>query len=85
LAEHAAGADLLVREASYGPTAIPPLRTGGHSGSPDAARIAAAAEVRELMLIHYPSGRAEETLSAARAVFTRTRLAAEGELMELPG
>ncbi len=85
LAEHARGADLLVHEASRGPEALSPLARGGHSGAPDAARIAAAAGVRQLLLIHYPKNRAEETLAAARAIFPETRLAEEGDRIVLDG
>ncbi|NOY83162.1 MAG: MBL fold metallo-hydrolase [Kiritimatiellaeota bacterium] len=83
LARHVAGADLLIHEASHGPVAVSPLAYGGHSGAVDAARIAAAAEVKRLVLVHYPRDRAEESLAAAREVFPETVLGVEGDVYEL--
>jgi ribonuclease BN (tRNA processing enzyme) len=84
LGRFAAGADILVHEASYGPDTVDPLEPWGHSGAPDAARIAKAAGVKRLYLVHLPGGKREATLAAAREVFPDTYLPEEGELVELP-
>ncbi|MCK5803739.1 MAG: MBL fold metallo-hydrolase [Lentisphaeria bacterium] len=83
LARHVAGVDLLVHEASRGAVESDPLAVGGHSGSIDAARIAAAAKVEKLALTHYPRVKRAEILAAAEAVFPNTMAAVEGDLLEL--
>jgi len=84
LAEFAAGADVLVHEASMGAHCADPLGPWGHSGAPDAARIAREAQVGRLYLVHCSEPAREEALSAAREVFPETYLPREGELFELP-
>ena len=83
IAAHAAGSDLLVHEASRGPVASDPNAMGGHSGSLDAAHIAAKADVRRLALIHYPIHQRRAAVEAARAIFPATCAPAEGECLEL--
>ncbi|MBN2450527.1 MAG: MBL fold metallo-hydrolase [Lentisphaeria bacterium] len=83
LAAHAAGADLLVHEASRGPVASDPNAISGHSGSIDAARIALEATVRQLALVHYPGHLRNEVLRAAQDVFPQTVAPLEGECIEL--
>lgn len=85
LAEHADGADLLIHEASRGPTTSHPNDRGGHSGAVDAANIARAAGVKQLALIHYQRQRRDEILAAARAVFAETIAPIEGDRLSLPG
>jgi ribonuclease BN (tRNA processing enzyme) len=80
----AAGADVFVHEASYGPASVDPLKPWGHCGAPDAARLALAAGVKRLYLVHFPASKAAETLAAAREIFPDTYLPEEGELLELP-
>lgn len=65
LAAFAAGAGVLVHDAA-------------HSTGNDAARIADAAGVGELYLAHYGMEQADTVLAAAREVFPRTFLAADG-------
>lgn len=85
LAELARGADLLVHEASHGAEAMAErANTYGHSGSPDAARIAAAAGVKRLALVHGPVGARPAALEAARAIFPATFWPATGERLTLP-
>lgn len=73
----AEGADLLVHEAT---AAVP-----GHSGPADAARVAAEAGVKRLVLVHLgplPDGGAA-TLAEARAVFPNTELGFDGASYQL--
>ncbi len=84
LGRFAAGADVLVHEASAGPEAVDPLAAWGHSGAPDAARIAAAARPKRLYLVHCPEGKRQAALAAARGIFPETYLPTEGDLIELP-
>jgi ribonuclease BN (tRNA processing enzyme) len=82
LADHVRGADLLVHEASRGACASDTNARGGHSGSIDAARIARAAEVRQLGLIHYPTHQRDQVLAAAQEVFPATVAVVEGDRFE---
>jgi ribonuclease Z len=84
LASHARGADVLVHEASRGPGESDPNARGGHSGALDAARIAAAAGVKRLVLVHYPTAQREGILKAAQSVFPNTVAALPGDLIEVP-
>ncbi|KPK61851.1 MAG: hypothetical protein AMK73_07530 [Planctomycetes bacterium SM23_32] len=84
LARFAEGADVLVHEASMGARSVDPLAPWGHAGAQDAARIAEAAGVKRLYLIHCDEGRREEALASARAVFPQTHAAEEGQTVELP-
>ncbi len=79
IAQHAAGCDLLIHEASHGPVSTQSNPAAGHSGSLDAAHIARAAGVGALYLVHYTRSGADETLAAAREVFPETYLAHEGD------
>ncbi len=79
LAQHAQDCDLLVHEASYGPSHHDPNGANGHSGAPDAAAIAKLANAKRLALVHYnPSSRAATT-AAARAIFPNTVAPLPGE------
>ncbi|GIV61201.1 MAG: MBL fold metallo-hydrolase [Rhodothermaceae bacterium] len=65
----AAGADLLVHEATG--------NDYGHTHAPEAARIAAEAGVRRLVLTHLPPGLTDPDLTEARTIFPATELAVE--------
>ena len=83
----ARGCDVLVHEAAAAADAeLPALQRYLHSRPQDAARVAAEAEVGQLVLVHY-SGSGEAVLDAARQTFTETRLGCRGErlLLEAPG
>ncbi|MGQ9524933.1 MAG: MBL fold metallo-hydrolase [Armatimonadota bacterium] len=86
IAELAHRADLLIHEASLGADAPPEvLRQTMHSSAADAARIAALAEAKQLVLIHYETARAQERLAEARAIFPDTILAKGGLTLSLHG
>ncbi|NMA45324.1 MAG: hypothetical protein GX945_02060, partial [Lentisphaerae bacterium] len=72
LARHAQDCDLLVHEASYGPSHAEPNNSGGHSGAPDAAAIAKLAKAKRLALVHYSPSSRDATLAAAKAIFPNT-------------
>ncbi len=83
LVELAGGCDALVHEASYGAQA-PENNPWGHSGGAEAGRVAAAANVRSLRLVHCSMGRAQEALAAARLHFPEAALARQGEIIAVP-
>lgn len=84
LGRFAAGVDVLVHEASVGPRSCDPLQPWGHSGAPDAARIAREARPKRLCLVHYSQRERDEALKAAREIFPETYTPEEGEVLELP-
>jgi ribonuclease BN (tRNA processing enzyme) len=84
LSRFAAGADVLIHEASLGPRQGDPLQQWGHSGAPDAARIAREAGVGRLYLVHCSAEARPAALDAARAVFPESYAPAEGDLVTLP-
>ena len=67
----ARGADLLVHEATG-------FLAGVHSSAADAARCAAAAGARRLVLVHLPPDVSAEALADAQALFPPTTLAEDG-------
>jgi ribonuclease Z len=70
LAEFYKGSKLLIHEVSLGPAAADPNHNPAlHSGAQDAARIAAAAGVERLLLMHGKLALAEECVKAAREIF----------------
>ena len=80
-ADFADGARVLLHEAW---TAQAPAGEG-HTCAADAAALAAAAGVQDLVLVHLPPQRPKEPLlQAARAVFPATRLAADNTGLRLP-
>ena len=87
IATFAQGADLLVHEASFAADpqkySAESLRASGHSTAMDAAHIAKKAQVSRLMLIHYKMADIESSLQAARAIFTETYAAGDGERLVL--
>jgi ribonuclease Z len=79
IAALAKGAALLIHEASYGPDPGPAGDAWGHSGAPDAARIAREAGVKRLALVHCAEDRQEAALAAARALFPNSFWPKDGE------
>jgi ribonuclease Z len=73
IARHVKGSPLLIHEAAMGPLAADPSdNLYLHSGSIDAARIAEAADVGKLLLVHDSCSNAEASVEAASQVFTKT-------------
>lgn len=75
--ELARGADLLIYEGTFDATMPDEAHRKGHSTVADAARVAAAAEVRQLVITHI-SPRYQDIgplLAQARAIFPNTRIA----------
>ncbi|HVO31997.1 MAG TPA: MBL fold metallo-hydrolase, partial [bacterium] len=91
LVEFARGADLLIFDAQFTPSEyegkVGPSRKGwGHSTMIEAARLAAAAEVKNLALTHHDPAHGDRIVermeSAARFTFNNTAAAREGERFE---
>lgn len=85
LVEAAAGADLLVHEATFGDDEVARAAETRHSTARQAAETAAAADVGLLCLNHV-SGRyfGKELRAEAREVFARTELPHDFDVVELP-
>ena len=83
----ARGADLLVHEATFGDEEAARAVETGHSTAREAATVAAAAEVRSLLLMHFSarySRDASDLGREAREVFERTVVGKDGMEMEIP-
>jgi ribonuclease Z len=76
---HVQSADLLITEASFGPKSAPDPNPSLHSGALDAARLAAAAGVRRLALVHCSAEHRAESLAVARAIFPNSFWPEDGE------
>ena len=83
LARFATGVDVLIHDSSYGAQERDPLLPGGHSGAPDAARIAREAGVGRLCLVHCPEGSRAAALAAALEVFPESYAPSAGDVIEL--
>jgi ribonuclease Z len=85
--EAARGADLLVHEATFGGDEQERAKETGHSTAAEAARIAAEAGVRRLVLPHIRSRYNRDTaelLAEAKAVFPETIIARDGMTLDVP-
>jgi ribonuclease Z len=85
--EVAAGADLLIHEATFAQDEAPRAVETGHSTAYDAATIAKLAAVKQLALTHISSRYARdarELLQEARAVFKHTIVAKDGLEIDIP-
>ena len=83
----ARGADLLVHEATFGDEEAARAVETGHSTAREAATVAAAADVRSLLLMHFSarySRDASDLGREAREVFERTVVGKDGMEMEIP-
>jgi ribonuclease Z len=85
--EAARGADLLVHEATFGGDEQERAKETGHSTATEAARIAAEAGARRLVLTHISSRYNRDTaelLAEAKAVFPETIIARDGMTLDVP-
>ena len=87
LKEKAKGADLLIYDAQYTPENYGHNRGRGHSTWLAGVKLAAAAEVKRLVLFHHDPNHTDEQLEIllgkAQSVFPNTLLAREGETLTL--
>jgi ribonuclease Z len=83
----AAGADLLVHEATFGEEEKERAKETNHSTARDAAQVALAAKVRKLVINHLSarySISAEELVKEAREVFPEVVAAKDGMTVDVP-
>ena len=74
----AQGADLLIHEATGS-------LAGVHSSASEAAEVAVRSGAGRLVLVHAPYGASDDDLGPARAVFSDTRWASDGDRIEVGG
>jgi ribonuclease Z len=79
------GIDLLYHEATYAGDRADLARETGHSTAEEAAKIAAAAEVKQLLLGHFSSRYTNYDLHLleSKAIFPNTELITEGKKVEI--
>ena len=87
-ADFAAGADLMVHEATYGPEYPDKAQKYFHSTTTQAAELARQAGVKKLVLTHFSARydtdeKLAELLAGAQAIFPHTVLAADGATIGL--
>jgi len=83
----AESAELLIHEATFADEEAPRAIETGHSTAREAAEVAAAANVRQLVLTHLSarySMNASELIQEARTVFENTTVARDGMEIEVP-
>lgn len=83
----ATNADLLIHEATFAEEEAPRAVDTGHSTAREAAEVAKAANVKQLVLTHLSarySMNAAELIQEARAVFDNTTVARDGMEIEVP-
>jgi ribonuclease Z len=83
----AAGADLLIHDATFAADAEDRARETAHSTAREAAEVAARGSVRRLALTHISSrypGDARELAADAREVFENAFVAQDGQTVEIP-
>ena len=83
----AAGADLLVHEATFGEEEKDRAKETFHSTAREAAQVARAAQVRKLVLTHLSarySISAEELVKEAKEIFADVAAAKDGMVVEVP-
>lgn len=96
LANFAHGADVLIHDAQYSEEhyrgqapGLPPTQGYGHSTIQMACELAAAAQVRELVLFHHDPSYADETIDRlgiqAQGLFSNVHAAYEGLVMDIEG
>lgn len=86
IAVMAAGADLLIHEATFGDELVERAAEDGHSTVSQAAEVAAKAGVKRLILTHISGryGDAEPLLEAAKRIFPHTLIASDLLEVEVP-
>lgn len=85
LVELARGTDLLLHEMSFGPNSTRGKEGAAHSGSPEAAEVAALAGARQLALVHGYVAAQAASLAAAQKRFPATFIPKEGDVLQVGG
>ena len=85
LAEHVKNVDLLYHEATFGSEMASLAKQTGHSTASDAAKIAALASAKKLVIGHFSSRykNIEPLLNEAKQIFPNTFAATEGDLFKI--